>query len=47
VVHARSKELIERVAPRLLKAWRISERPVRRPPHILARVDRDGVTRAG
>ncbi len=44
VVHARSPELAERVAPRLRAAWRLSDRPVRRPPHVLARVDRSGVT---
>jgi pyrimidine-nucleoside phosphorylase len=44
VVHARTKELIDQVAPRLQNAWRLSERPVRRPPHVLARIDRDGVT---
>lgn len=46
VVHGRSRELIERVAPRLLKAWRMSDHEVRRPPHVLARVDKDGVTKA-
>jgi thymidine phosphorylase len=46
VVHARSTELVQRVAPRLQRAWRLSEREVRRPPHVLARVDRDGVTKA-
>jgi len=43
-VHARSRELIERVAPRLLKAWKLSERTVARPPHVLARVDRNGIS---
>ncbi len=43
-VHARSKEVAERARPRLLEAWRLSDRPVRRPPHVLARVDRDGLT---
>jgi thymidine phosphorylase len=47
VVHARSKELVERVAPRLQKAWRLTDREVRRPPHVLARVDKNGVTKAG
>jgi pyrimidine-nucleoside phosphorylase len=46
VVHARSNELVERIAPRLQKAWRLSDREVRRPPHVLARVDRNGVTKA-
>lgn len=46
VVHGRSHELIERVAPRLQKAWRMSDHEVRRPPHVLARVDKDGVTKA-
>ena len=43
-VHARSKDLIDRVAPRVRKAWRIIDREVRRPPHVLARVDRNGIT---
>jgi thymidine phosphorylase len=47
IVHARSKELVERVTPRLQKAWRLTDREVRRPPHVLARVDRNGVTKAG
>jgi thymidine phosphorylase len=46
-VHARSDELVERVRSRLEKAWRLSDSPVTRPPHVLARVDRDGVTKAG
>jgi pyrimidine-nucleoside phosphorylase len=44
-VHARSKELVDRVVPRLEKAWRLSAHEVRRPPHVLARVDKDGVTK--
>jgi thymidine phosphorylase len=43
-VHARSKELVDRVTSRLQQAWRMSEREARRPPHILARVDKNGVT---
>jgi pyrimidine-nucleoside phosphorylase len=46
-VHARSKELVDRVRPRLEKAWRLSDHKVARPPHVLARVDKDGVTKAG
>jgi pyrimidine-nucleoside phosphorylase len=46
-VHARSDELVGRVRSRLEKAWRLSDSPVTRPPHVLARVDRDGVTKAG
>ena len=46
-VHARSKELVDRVRPRLEKAWRLSDHEVTRPPHVLARVDKDGVTKAG
>ena len=46
IVHARSKELVVRVLPRLQQAWRLSETPVKRPPHVLARVDKDGVTKA-
>jgi len=44
-VHARSQELIDRVAPRLRAAWTLSDREVRRPPHVLARVDKNGVTK--
>jgi pyrimidine-nucleoside phosphorylase len=47
IVHARSKELVVRVLPRLQKAWRLSDQEVKRPPHVLGRVDRDGVTKAG
>jgi pyrimidine-nucleoside phosphorylase len=43
-VHARSKELVDRVTPRLEKAWRLSRHKVKRPAHVLARVDKDGVT---
>ena len=46
VVHARSEELARSVMPRLQKAWRLSPNEVKRPPHVLARVDKDGVTRA-
>src|SRR5437763_812771 len=45
-IHARSKDVAERIVPRLRKAWRLSEREVRRPPHILTRVDRNGIVRA-
>jgi pyrimidine-nucleoside phosphorylase len=44
IVHARSAELVERVAPRLAAAWRIVGEEVTRPPHVYARVDRHGVT---
>jgi pyrimidine-nucleoside phosphorylase len=46
VVHARSEELVNQVRARLEQAWRITQRPVARPPHVLARVDKDGVTKA-
>jgi pyrimidine-nucleoside phosphorylase len=46
MVHARSEELARKVMPRLQQAWRLSPHDVKRPPHVLARVDRDGVTRA-
>ena len=46
VVHARSEALVQQVLPRLQQAWRLSEREVVRPPHVLARVDKDGVTKA-
>jgi pyrimidine-nucleoside phosphorylase len=44
-VHARSKELVEHVTSRLQKAWHLTDREARRPPHVLARVDKNGVTR--
>jgi len=47
VVHARTEELARSVMPRLQNAWRLSPHEVKRPPHVLARVDKDGVTRAG
>jgi pyrimidine-nucleoside phosphorylase len=47
IVHARSQEMVERVLPRLQQAWRLSDKEVKRPPHVLARVDKDGVTKAG
>jgi len=47
VAHARSEELARSVIPRLQNAWRLSPNEVARPPHVLARVDKDGVTRAG
>jgi pyrimidine-nucleoside phosphorylase len=45
-VHARSDDVIERVVSRIRDAWRIVDDEVRKPPHILARVDKNGVTRA-
>ena len=45
-VHARSQELVDRVSTRLRGAWRLSDSLVRRPPHVLARVDRNGITKA-
>jgi thymidine phosphorylase len=47
VIHAHSDELAQSVMSRLQKAWRVSLNEVKRPPHVLARVDKDGVTRAG
>jgi pyrimidine-nucleoside phosphorylase len=46
VVHARSAELAESVVSRLQQAWRLSANEVKRPPHVLARVDKDGVSKA-
>jgi pyrimidine-nucleoside phosphorylase len=46
VIHARSEELARSVTARLQKAWRLSANEVRRPPHVLARVDKDGVSKA-
>jgi pyrimidine-nucleoside phosphorylase len=37
--HARSADLVESVAARLVSAWRISDREVARPPHVVARID--------
>jgi pyrimidine-nucleoside phosphorylase len=45
-VHARSPELADRVAPRLRAAWRLSPAKIQRGPHVLARVDKDGTTKA-
>ncbi|MHB8589012.1 MAG: thymidine phosphorylase [Candidatus Dormibacteraceae bacterium] len=45
VIHARSAELAKSVMPRLQEAWRLSANEVQRPPHVLARVDKDGVTK--
>jgi len=42
--HARSEEVIHRVRSRVHDAWRIVDHEVRRPPHVLARVDKDGVS---
>jgi len=47
IVHARSQELAQKVIPRLQNAWRLSAQEVKRPPHVLARVDKDGVTKPG
>lgn len=46
VVHARSEDLARSVMSRLQNAWHLSEREVKRPPHVLARVDKDGVSKA-
>lgn len=46
VIHARSEQLALQVAPRLQQAWRIIDQEVVRPPHVLARVDKDGITKA-
>jgi pyrimidine-nucleoside phosphorylase len=47
VLHAASAAIVERAVPRLLRAWRIVAEPVRRPPHVLERVDRTGPTLTG
>jgi pyrimidine-nucleoside phosphorylase len=44
IVHAASAELVEKVRPRLLQAWKLVPHEVTRPPHVLARVDKHGVT---
>jgi hypothetical protein len=44
-VHARSEDLARQVAPRIQQAWKLRAAEVNRPPHVLARVDRDGTTK--
>jgi pyrimidine-nucleoside phosphorylase len=44
VVHARSADLVEKVKPRLLQAWKLVANEVQRPPHVLARIDKHGTT---
>ena len=44
-VHARSREVIDPVRSRIQNAWRVVAHEVRRPPHVLARVDKSGVSR--
>jgi hypothetical protein len=46
IAHTSKGELVDRVTERLQNAWRLSAEPVERPPHVLARVDKDGVSRA-
>ena len=46
LVHARTRDLAEKVAPRLRAAWKVGPHEVKRPPHVLARVDKDGITKA-
>jgi len=46
VVHARSEELARSLMARLQNSWHLSKHEVKRPPHVLARVDRDGVSKA-
>jgi pyrimidine-nucleoside phosphorylase len=46
IVHARSEELVRQVTARLQNAWQLSPKAVHRPPHVLARVDKDGTTKA-
>jgi pyrimidine-nucleoside phosphorylase len=44
-VHASSEEVARRALPRLERAWAIAKEEVERPPHLLYRVDREGVRR--
>ena len=46
-VHAGSNELVQRVIPRVRNAWRLSDSEVRRPAHVLGRVDKNGMTEGG
>jgi len=43
-VHAGTKEQVANVTERLQHAWRLSPSAVKRPPHVLARIDKDSVT---
>ena len=45
VVHGRNEDLAEAAASKLQSAWRLSEHRPQTRPHIVARVDRDGVKR--
>jgi thymidine phosphorylase len=47
VVHARGADLAESVGQRLRAAWTLSTTSVTRSPHVVARVDRDGVESRG
>ncbi len=42
IAHAQNEDLVARVTQRLQGAWRLSDEPVKRPAHVLARVDKDG-----
>ena len=44
-VHARAPGLADKVSARLRAAWRLSPDQSGRRPHVLARVDRDGITK--
>jgi thymidine phosphorylase len=46
VVHAGTEQLAMQAIPRLQRAWQLSDSEVARPPHVLARVDKDGLTKA-
>jgi pyrimidine-nucleoside phosphorylase len=46
IVHARTDDLARSVMPRLQHAWKLVAHEVKRPPHVLARVDKDGTTRS-
>src|SRR2546422_9732203 len=46
-VHARSQELVGRGSTRLRRAWRVNDSPVPPPPHVLARHDKNGITKGG
>ena len=47
VVHARDRATAAGVENRLRAAWHLSAEPVTRPPHLLARIDRNGARRIG
>jgi pyrimidine-nucleoside phosphorylase len=46
LIHAASPEVARRAQPRLESAWTIASEEIERPPHVLYRVDREGIAPA-